>query len=127
MIVLDTHVWLWWLTAPDRLSVAASDAIAAADSIGVSTISCWEVGMLSERGRITLDRPVGQWVRAALNADGRSVAIAPDERVAVDAATLDLHGDPADRFIYATARTASARLVTRDQRLRQFDPTLTLW
>ena len=83
--------------------------------------------MLTERGRITLDRPVGQWVRAALNADARVVAVAPDERVAVEAARLSLHGDPADRFIYATARSMCAGLVTRDQRLRDFDAERTIW
>jgi PIN domain nuclease of toxin-antitoxin system len=47
--------------------------------------------------------------------------------VAIDAAQLRFEGDPADRVIYATARATDALLVTRDERLRSFDPKLTVW
>jgi PIN domain nuclease of toxin-antitoxin system len=130
VIVLDTHAWLWWAAAPERLSPAAAEAIAAETSLGVSTLSCWEVAMLAERGRIALDRPAAQWVRAALAADERMRPLAPDPEVAVRAAELGRDGflgDPADRFIYATARANGARLATRDEALRSFDPTNTLW
>lgn len=130
MIVLDTHVWLWWTSSPDRLSVDATSAIAEADRIVISTISCWEVAMLSERRRITLDRPVGQWVRAALRADERVAAVAPDENIAVTAALPGsdaFHGDPADRFIYATTTALDATLITRDEAIRRFDATRAVW
>jgi PIN domain nuclease of toxin-antitoxin system len=130
VIVLDTHVWLWWTSSPDRLSANAASAIAEADRIAISTISCWEVAMLSELHRIALDRPVGQWVRAALRADDRVAAVGPDEGVAVAAALLGsdgFHGDPADRFIYATAAALDAKLVTRDEAIRRFDPKRAVW
>lgn len=130
MIVLDTHAWLWWLSDPGRLSRPAADAIAQAQRIGVSTLSCWEVVMLVDRGRIALDRPVSHWVRAALRADDRVQALAPDADVAVRAGLLageGFHGDPADRFIYATALAAGAKLVTRDRALRGFDGARTVW
>ncbi len=47
--------------------------------------------------------------------------------VAMDAAELRFVGDPIDRIIYATARAADAQLVTRDERLRRFDPERILW
>ena len=55
--------------------------------------------------------------------------IAPDAAVALDAALLDdtFPGDPADRLIYATARRAGARLVTRDQRITAFDAARAVW
>lgn len=130
MIVLDTHAWLWWTAAPDRLSAVAASAIAQADRIVISTVSCWEVAMLSERRRITLDRPVGQWVRAALRADERTAAVGPDENVAVAAALLGsagFHGDPADRFIYATTTALDAMIITRDEAIRRFDPKRAVW
>lgn len=129
MIVLDTHVWLWWVAAPDRLSKRARAAIEDATEIGVSAISAWEVAMLERRGRIALDRPASRWVRAALT-DPRVVELPLDARVAVEAASLagdDLPGDPADRFIYATARSRGARLVTRDAALRAHDQQQTVW
>lgn len=130
MIVLDTHAWLWWVAAPERLSKRARAAIDDATEIGVSAISAWEVAMLEQRGRIALDRPAPLWVRAALTTDPRVVELALDATVAVAAATLaseGMHGDPADRFIYATARSRDARLVTRDAELRAHDRARTVW
>jgi PIN domain nuclease of toxin-antitoxin system len=129
VVVLDTHAWIWWTDDPDRLSPAARDAISAADPIGIAAISCWEVGMLSLAGRVTLDRDLERWVRAALGQPGiSSLPISP--KIALDAALLERNGfvsDPADRLIYATARDVGATLITRDARLRDFDPRGTLW
>lgn len=129
LIVLDTHAWLWWVDRPERLSENAASAIDAAVEIGVSTISAWELTMLVARGRISLDREIGLWVRQAL-ADARIEALAPSTEVAVAAGELDQQrfpGDPADRLIYATARSLGATLITRDAAIRAFDPALTLW
>jgi PIN domain nuclease of toxin-antitoxin system len=129
VIVLDTHAWIWWLSAPERLSPAARDTIANATALGVSTLSVWELATLERKGRISLDRDVRDWVRRALS-DDRVAAIAPGADVAVAAARLDpqaFPGDPADRFIYATARSLETPLVTRDARLREFDPAGTIW
>lgn len=129
MVVLDTHAWLWWCDDPARLSVAAREAIGAAESIGVAAISCWEVAMLALGGRVTLDRDVSRWVQQALARPG-VVALPISPKVALEAALLEraaFVADPADRLIYASARGAGARLVTRDARLREFDPRGTLW
>jgi PIN domain nuclease of toxin-antitoxin system len=129
VIVLDTHAWLWWIAAPEHLSRTAATTIADASRVGVSTLSAWEVATLARRGRISLDRDVRLWVRQAF-AQPRVVAIAPGQEVAVTAAQLDpetFPGDPLDRLIYATARDADARLVTRDRALRGFDPENTVW
>ena len=67
MIVLDTHVWVWWVHQDDRLSSKAKAFIAhrEAQHIGVSAISCWEVAKLVERGRLKLPMPTDQWLHAA--------------------------------------------------------------
>jgi len=130
VIVLDTHTWLWWLADPGRLSGAARETIGDARAIGISTISIWELATLARRGRIELDRDVGDWVGVALNGDQRVETIAPDPRVALEAALLDdreFPGDPADRLIFATARSRRAALVTRDQQMRRFSPPETVW
>jgi PIN domain nuclease of toxin-antitoxin system len=129
VIVLDTHVWLWWLAAPARLSRAASKAIEQAPRLGVSTLSAWEVAMLTMRGRISLDRDVRLWIGQAF-AEERVQALAPSADVAVTAGLLDAQsfpGDPVDRLIYATARSTGATLVTRDAAIRAFDSASTLW
>lgn len=129
VVVLDTHVWLWWLSRPEKLSERALDAIERSDSIGISAISCWEVAMLARRGRIALDREPRRWVRQALSRPGL-VALALTPKLALDAEDLEEEGfgaDPADRMIYATARDCGAVLVTKDSSLRRFDPRGTLW
>lgn len=128
MIVLDTHAWIWWHADPGRLSESAAGAISAADRIGVSSISVWELGMLVRRGRISLDREIARWTRQAL-ADKRIAVLAPSAAVALAGALLDdeFPGDPADRLIYAAARQAGAPLVTRDARITRFDPARVLW
>lgn len=129
MIVLDTHAWLWWVADPGRLSQAARHAIDRAAEIGIAAISCWEVATLVARGRIKLDRDIDQWTAQAL-ALPRMREVPVDRRIAVTAGRLDTDrfvGDPADRIIYATARTGGSPLVTRDARLRAFDPNGTVW
>lgn len=130
MIVLDTHVWVWWAVDRTRLSEAARDAVESADELGVSAISAWEVAMLVDRGRIELDRPAAAWVRRALSADPRTIEIPLSAGIAVGAVALGangMHGDPADRFILSTASHHEALLVTRDAAIRTFAPDRTVW
>ncbi len=129
MIVLDTHARICRLSAPERLSQPARAAIAESPTLGVCTLSVWELGTLVRRGRIALDRDVGDWVTGAFNLGGIA-PIPPSTEVALAAASLsatDFPGDPADRFIYATAQSVAAPLVTRDEAIRRFDPLGTLW
>ena len=69
MIVLDTHAWLWWQTAEEKLSSRARTEIEGAERIGICTISCYEVARAATHGRIHLDRDVRAWVMHALAVD----------------------------------------------------------
>jgi PIN domain nuclease of toxin-antitoxin system len=118
--VLDTHVWIWMVEG-DRtaLSAAAIEAIedaAKGGAVRVSAISAWEVAMLEARRRISLSRPVHDWVHAALRAPGvRLVSLSPE--IAIESTRLPgtPHGDPADRILMATARHLGGRLATCDR------------
>ncbi|CAN5432567.1 type II toxin-antitoxin system VapC family toxin [soil metagenome] len=128
MIVLDTHAWIWLTSDPARLSATARAAVDDAESIGVCTISCWEVGMLVVAGRIRIDRDPRRWIRLALAVQG-TTTLPPSAEIAVSAALLPatFPGDPADRLIYATAVAHGVRLITRDERISAFDPQRTIW
>ncbi len=120
MILLDTHAILWWQAGGQRLSAAARRAIDRAESILVSPVSFWEVGLLVEKGRIQLDRDASVWVQDFLQSDRVAVAELT-VTAAVAAARLPstgFRGDPADAFLYATARERDVPLVTKDVRLR---------
>jgi PIN domain nuclease of toxin-antitoxin system len=128
VIVLDTHAWLWWTAEPRKLSRRMRQELAAADRLGVCTISCYEVAVLARRGRIDLDRSVAEWVGLALTDEGvETLPLTP--AVAVAAASLDerFPGDSADRIIYATARAQQAQLATKDAAIRRFDRRTTIW
>jgi PIN domain nuclease of toxin-antitoxin system len=124
LVVLDTHVWLWWVDLPRRLSGTATRTIEAAERVGVAAMSVLELAELFERGRIRADVSSRAWVRAALAAV-EPLALTPE--IALAAAQLRFVDDPFDRVIYATARAEGAKLVTRDERIRAFDPSIALW
>lgn len=133
MILLDTHVLLWWQAGGRRLSQRATREIAKADTIFISPISCWEVAALLIKGRIALDRDVYVWIRD-LFAQERLEPAALSPQAAVGAALLSqagFPGDPADRFLYATARELVVPLVTKDAAIRQYARTTkdvrTIW
>jgi PIN domain nuclease of toxin-antitoxin system len=126
VIVLDTHTWLWWVAAPEKLSRKAARALGRADRVGISAASVYELTHLVERGRLRLDAPVRSWVRDALGPP-EVEPLTIDAEIALDAAQLQLVGDPFDRIIYATAVAKDARLVTRDERLRAWDASRTIW
>ncbi len=129
MIVLDTHVLLWRMLEPERLSAIASETIADVAERAIGAITFQEVAYLVARGRVDLYKSIGPWFADALGAL-EAVALPATVPIALCAGSLDpkeFHGDPIDRLIYATAVENDARLVTADERLRQFDPQRTVW
>ena len=120
-LLLDTHVLVWWKAGGRRLSERARSEMVRADSLLVSPMSFWEIGMLASRGRLSLDRDLHQWVADVVGDD--DIELAPlSAPTAVSAAQFDatFSPDPADRLIYATARDALVPLVSKDARLREY-------
>lgn len=120
MIVLDTHIWLWWVHGDVRLPRPHADYVErnAATGIGVSAISCWEVAMLDAAGKFALSEPIETWLRQALRGSGvRVLPLSP--KIAVEATRLPapFHRDPADQIIVATARIRDCPLVTLDRKI----------
>ena len=124
LLLLDTHVWIWFMLADAELAVSGRQAInraAASGQLRVAAISVWEAALLASRGRVTLGRPLAQWITEAVSAPGLSIEpLLP--QIAVEACSLPeaFHRDPADRLIVATARVANAILMTRDQRILDY-------
>ena len=131
MILLDTHVWYRWSVEHPKLQREHEEAIGAAfasgESVRIAAISCWEVGMLVSKNRLPLPLPLGDWIDASLAPLGVTV-IPLDRHIATAASCLpgDIHGDPADRIIAATARVLDARLLTADRKLLAYPHVKTL-
>jgi PIN domain nuclease of toxin-antitoxin system len=117
--LLDTHAWIWWIQADDRLgrkTVSELDDLPADSRPFLSDISLWEVAMLVGLGRIDLDEPFDRWLEAA--ADPRTVRVlAITPAIAAEVARLPstFQRDPADRLIVATCRALGHPLLTLDR------------
>jgi len=124
-LLLDTHIWLWYAEGDaGRLppaSVKKLEATRRDEGLLVSAISVWELGMQVAKGRIQLPVPLRDWVDQALAPPGLRL-LPLDAASAVESTLLPggLHGDPADRFLVASARTEGAVLATRDQLILQY-------
>ncbi len=133
MIVLDTHVLIWWVSgATDRLSKPATAALEQAlgkeASVFVSAISAWEAAVLIQKGRLVLSMDVEEWLsHAASLSELRFLPV--DRHTAVQSVRLPgtFHSDPADRIIVATARRLNFPLVTADERIRSYQHVRSVW
>ena len=119
MILLDTHAAIWFMrddTALGKKSRAMAVAALQDDRLAISAISFWEMALLVAKGRLrSLKDPVEQR-RLMMSAGVRELPLTGD--IALRAVELEnLHGDPADRFIAATAIVHDATLLTADESL----------
>jgi PIN domain nuclease of toxin-antitoxin system len=123
VIVLDTHIWVWWTHTAPQLPPAYLAYIQAneAQGIGISAISCWEVAKLVEYNRLTLPLPVADWLDQALAYPGvHLLELTPQIAVASTQLPGTFHRDPADQIIVATARVYDCPLVTLDGRIQNY-------
>jgi PIN domain nuclease of toxin-antitoxin system len=123
VILLDTHIWLWWVH--EDMSrwdlIGALEDLYDGEELAVSAISCWEIAKLVEYGRVDLERDLGEWLRDAL--DPSAIRLLPlTPRIAIEACRLPgkFHRDPADQIIVATARVHNISLMTADDKIRGY-------
>jgi PIN domain nuclease of toxin-antitoxin system len=121
LLLLDTHVVLWATFNEAPLGRHAAKAINLAsreDRLAVSAVTPWEIGLLASKKRINLHKDVLEWVREALAKPGvRLAPLEPEIAVGSTHLPFEMHPDPADRILVATARYLGATLVTADQKL----------
>ena len=117
-LLLDTHIWLWYLLGDKRLSTQLQTTIAAATTeLWLSPISIWETLILAEKGRLSLQPNLVAWVDLALNTlEIREASL--NRHIAILSRQINLpHQDPSDRFIAATAVYHQLTLATVDTNL----------
>ena len=127
-VLLDTHVWVWMLEGDlGRVSSETGSLLqrcAAAETLVVSDISFWEVGVKASKGKLVLAVDADVWLRRAERAPG--VAYLPLDRdtlVLSTRLTGKLHGDPADRMLIAACQLNALSLVTVDHRIIEYAGT----
>jgi len=132
MIVIDTHILVWWVSDDKNLSTAATNAINNTlnnnSEVIISSISAWEISMLINKGRLILSMDVESWLTEVSQIDGvRFIPV--DNEVGIKSTLLpgEFHKDPADRIIVATARKLAVPLVTADDKIRDYEYVKTIW
>ncbi len=132
MILLDTHILIWWVSGSGQLSANAKRAIDttlnADREVIVSSISVWEIAMLINRGRLVLSMDIDNWIGELTQIEGLGF-IPVDNEIGVKSTKLPgrFHKDPADRMIVATAHKFAVPLVTADEKIRNYEHVRSIW
>ena len=128
MLLLDTHVVLWLVDTQDRIPEKALAGIEdRRNSLYVSAVSAWEIGMLSAHSRIGLPYPPSDFYARVLD-EWNITELAIDGHIAFRAVALPaIHNDPFDRILIATAELNNLRIVTKDTIIPTYPGVRTLW
>lgn len=123
-VLLDTHIWLWAMAGSSHLSkgfATSFEKLLKQNRVLISPMSIWEIGMLVEKGRIELDMDVLEWINQALDTPGIKLCTM-ESRMIIQSTRLpgEVHGDPVDRLLMATAYEENAVLVTCDKKILDF-------
>lgn len=129
MIILDTHAWIWFIDDPDKIGSKALTAIEKAllnQKLYISSISAWEMLLLEKKGRLKLAIPAEVWLERCEKTN-LFTFIPVNNTISRISVSLDIHADPADRFIAATTIYLGGTLITKDRKLRTSKKVKTLW
>nr|WP_253308070.1 type II toxin-antitoxin system VapC family toxin [Rickettsia endosymbiont of Ceutorhynchus assimilis] len=121
LILLDTHVVLWTMLEPNKLSETVRQYINIKQEnklLFLSSISLWEIAILEHKKRININQPIKGFLQSVTNIKGLSIKNISAEIAAESSLLMNgFHNDPADKLIVATAKCYNATLLTRDQKI----------
>lgn len=124
MIILDTHIWIWWIDDNPKLSTQNREIIQAnqTSGLGISIISCWEIAKakLVEKNRLTFECSVEEWLKLPLNYPGIQLLELSLPIIIQSTQLSGFHADPADQIILPTAKVHGSLLVTQDQKILNY-------
>lgn len=121
MVLLDTHIWLWWLLGDGNLGDderKALDELASSGRIAISWVSIWETEMLERKNRIELRPDIETWMKAATKSEVCSILPVDTELVLSQRKLPEsFHWDPADRLITCSSVLSEYPLATKNQKI----------
>ena len=120
MVVLDTHIWLWWINQDPKLKPIWLNHIEQAAIVGISAISLFEVSWLEKHNRIVLSCPLVEWFEKALNGSGVELLPITPEIAAQTVNLPEHHRDPQDSIIIFTSLVHNALLLSADGKFQLY-------
>jgi len=123
-LLLDTHVWLWMLTAPERLGAARQPLDDPDNELLLSAASSWEIAIKYHSGRLPLPTPPAQYVPESIRSSGVTPLPVHHAHALAVTALPAHHRDPFDRLLIAQAQLEGATLVTADPVMGAYDVEL---
>jgi PIN domain nuclease of toxin-antitoxin system len=128
VILLDTHLWIWWINDSPRLTEQHKQWIQdyQTQGLGISIISCWEVAKLVEKNRLVLSISVDEWLQTALAYPGVQLLNLTVPILVQSTQLTEFHNDPADQIIVATAKVYDCLLLTADGKILNYAGVKTL-
>lgn len=123
MIILDTHIWIWWVTNHEKLADKNINLIEkyAHEGLGISIISCWEIAKLVEKKRLKFECSVEEWLGSAIKYPHIKILDLSLSIIIKSTQLQGFHQDPADQIIVATAMIYDSILVTQDTKILEYD------
>ena len=127
MVLLDTCTLLWLIAYQENLSANAKKAISNSEQVFVSAISNFELGLKIKKNIIEIAQPLQQWWQKALQLHGLQELPITSIIAGLSTELPDLHRDPADRFIIATAMQNSLTILTPDSHIHAYPNVKVVW
>lgn len=119
MILIDTHMFIWWIQGDSKLSDSYKKLLRENEKtgIGVSIISFWEISKLIEKNRLSLPLPLDEWTKTSLKYNGIKLVNLDLDIIFTSHRLQNFHKDPADQLIAATSINKNLPLMTFDKKL----------
>ena len=126
-LILDTHVFIWWVTNPDKLSSRVFDELKNThNDLFLSAVSIWEIVVKVRLGKLEIDGDLSEHVKGQVEQNGLlQLSLSPEHVYKLDALE-DIHKDPFDRLLVAQSLYEGARLVTKDEHIQRYEVE-TIW
>ena len=121
MIILDTHIWLWWINKNETINKNQLEQIESASKVGVSAISLFEVSWLEQHNRIKLPCSKKEWFEKALTGSNIELMPITPEIACLATDLTEHHSDPQDRIIIATSTIHDALLISSDSKFKFYE------
>jgi PIN domain nuclease of toxin-antitoxin system len=122
VIILDTHIWIWWITKHEKLTNKNLHLIEKYrnQGLGISIISCWEIAKLVEKNRLQFQCSVEEWLNSAMKYPDIKILDLTLPIILQSTNLEGFHQDPADQIIVATAMVYDCPLVTQDNKIIKY-------